>query len=140
MIYKANSHRPDRRRPTQTITRLQYATSQTFYDQTNSNRGNTLNRQKPVKCLLLLVCICRRSVNWPQVLLTRPCTVPTVRQQAGQPDKAQTSGGFSPQRSSLSRGSGDRSAAHSADTSDSVWISWVAMSKCAFIFRMDTLL
>lgn len=69
------------------------------------------------------------------MFLTKPCTVPTARQQAGQPDKAQTSDGSSPQRSSLSRGSGGHSDARSADTSGSVSISSVAV-KVSIHFKL----
>lgn len=59
--------------------------------------------------------------------LTMPCVAPRAARQTAQPGKAQTSDGSSPLRSSQSMGSDDHSDAHSADTSGSVWISWVAV-------------
>lgn len=60
------------------------------------------------------------------VVLTRLCPAPTAVPAAVRPDKPQTSGGSSHQRSSQSRDSDGRSAGHSADTSDSAWISLAA--------------
>lgn len=64
-------------------------------------------------------------------VLTRQCAAPTAAPAAGRPGKAQTSGGSSRQRSSRSRGSGGRTAGHSADTSGSALISLAAAwNKC----------
>lgn len=59
-------------------------------------------------------------------VLTRQCAAPTAAPAAGQPDKAQTSGGSSRQHSFQSRGSDGRNAGHSADTSGSALISLAA--------------
>lgn len=55
---KASQHCINRCELTLTITRLRYVTSQAFHDLTNSNRGNTLIRQNPTKCLLPLDGVC----------------------------------------------------------------------------------
>lgn len=53
--------------------------------------------------------------------LTRPGGIPRSMRWAGPPGRWWTSDGFSPPRSSLSRGSGGRTAGHSACRSGSAW-------------------
>ena len=59
--------------------------------------------------------------------LTRQSAGPTEEPVAGLPDRAGTSGGSSPPRSSLSRDSGGQTVSHICCTPCSAWLSLVAV-------------